>query len=190
MSWLNKLFGSKEEKQPAKRGGDSAQKYELFRGTSMQEEESRKNTVSYYVMEESMTGVTEYSYYHGKQLLGTANAMVLPSFPVRIQGSGVMLDTEFDKTVFPGVTRELVAPDGKPFGTVIWYGEGTHALNIPGESLVVKNEPGIWRFLRDGRAIAVLKRGADSRLTLMPNDPVRDDLALLMMSFPLLQIAR
>ena len=119
--------------------------------------------------------------------------MTVPGFPVRLQGERLHLRSDFDKTIFPGVTREIRDEvTGAVYAQVTFYAEGTHTLKLPNCSLVVKSQPGVWQFLRDGVHIAQLRRMGQpgSELELTFRDPLPDHIALLMMSFPLIQIGR
>lgn len=147
----------------------------------------------YYVLRECMTGVTEYGYFCDGRQLGAAAVDSIPGFPVRLQCEGLNLYSEFDKTVFPGVTREIMDQStGRVYAVVTGFGDGTHTLQTPEGSFVVKTGPGLWHFLRDGVMIANLTNGNNpgAQLTMTAREALPDSLALLMMSFPLVQIYR
>lgn len=140
-----------------------------------------------------MTGYTQYTYYHGKQEIGGAMAHTLPGFPADIRGSGLSLSTQFDATLFPGCFREIRDElSNSLWGKVIYYGKNTHILQAQGVEIIVKSQEGEWRFLQDGKPLGILKREDSStakQLILEPKGTLDDDLALLLMSFPLLQIS-
>lgn len=147
-----------------------------------------------YVAEmEAMTGYTQYTYYHGSREIGGAMAHALPGFPADIRGSGLSLSTQFDATMFPGCIREIRDEiSHRLWGTVTYQSEGTHILKVQDVEIVVKSREGEWRFLQKGKPLGVLKRadaGSAKRLILTPKETLDDDLALLLLSFPLLQIA-
>jgi len=147
----------------------------------------------YYVLRECMTGITEYGYFCGGRQLGAAAVDSIPGFPVRLQCEGLNLNSEFDKTIFPGVTREIMdRSTGRVYAVITGFGDGTHTLQTPQGTFVVKTGPGLWHFLRDGVQIAALTPGQtrDTHMVMTVREPLPDSLALLMMSFPLVQIYR
>lgn len=145
----------------------------------------------YYVLRECVTGMTEYGYFRDDTLIGAAAVASLPYFPVRLQCEGLNLSSEFEKTVFPGVTREIMnEADGALYAQITGFGNGAHTLMTPQGTFVVKTEPGLWYFLREGFQLAVLTRDGTpgSQLRMTVREPIPDSLALLFMSFPLMQM--
>lgn len=149
-------------------------------------------SLRYYVLEECMTGITEYGYFCEGRPVGAALVHCVPGFPVRLQGEGLNLRSEFDKTIFPGVIREIQDEvTGQIYAQVSYYGAAMHTLTLPGWSLMVHADPDGYRFHREGKLIAKLRKTDDpaQKLILTVWETIPDHVALLMMSFPLLRIS-
>ncbi len=147
----------------------------------------------YLAVMEPMTGYTQYTYYHGNQELGGAMAHNLPGFPADICGCGLSLSTFFASTVCPGCIREIQdVLSHTRWGTVTYLDNGEHLLKAQGAEIRICCRNGEWEFLHNGSSLGTLKRqdtATAKKLVLTPSDAIDDDLALIMMSFPLLQIA-
>lgn len=189
------LFGDKKP-DSGNSGGNAFNKGTAFEKTAVQSGQTRQpayQSPRYYVLRECVTGMTEYGYFRDDKLIGAAAVATLPSFPVRLQCEELNLSSEFDKTVFPGVTREIINEiDGSEYAQITGFGDGTHMLRTPEGTFVVKTGPGLWHFLRDGFQLASLTRegGPGSQLRMTVREAIPDSLALLFMSFPLMQMWR
>ena len=190
------LFGDKKKQDTPASGGNAFHKdtgFEKKTVCSEQPQQPEYRGPAYYVLRECVTGMTEYGYFRDGQLIGAAAVASLPDFLVRLQCEGLNLRSEFDKTVFPGVTREIVnEADGSLYAQITGFGEGTHTLRTPEGTFVVKTGPGVWHFLREGVQVAAMTReGAPgSRLQMTVRESIPDALALMFMSFPLMQMWR
>ena len=159
----------------------------------------------YIVTRRCLTGVNEYHYFRGIHPIGDGAALVLPNFPVSIRGAGLSLRCEQEPgmTIFPGVTKPVTREDnGEVFADITWYEIGQHSLSTGRETLLIRSCEGRYHFFRGGVLIArmgqvgkvpdlmqPLEENWKPVLAMMPLEPVSTELALLMLSFPLLQIA-
>lgn len=159
----------------------------------------------YFSTRRCITGSNEYRYFRGIEPLGEASALTMRSYPVSIRGARVTLHytQDMNRTIFPGVHKIVhCAHTGDAFASVIWMRTGTHMLYINSEKVDIQCQNGVYRFSRDGREIAVMapsrKKDApgfpgdehwEPQYVMMTAEPIPDQLALLMLAFPLLQIA-
>lgn len=150
------------------------------------------------------TGANEYRYYRGNEQIGEAEAEVSPSFPVTVTGAGMTLSCRQDpgRTIFRGCSNVVSLNDGQQeYARVVYLETGVHTMELSYDRLRVTFGDGTYRFFRDGNPVAVMRRATpdsgpqrfwDSRwepqMVMMATEPLPDPLALLMLSFPLLQI--
>lgn len=150
------------------------------------------------------TGANEYRYYRGNEQIGEAEAEVSPTFPVTISGAGMTLRCTQDpgRTIFRGCSNVVTLNDSrKEYARVVYLESGVHSLELDYDRLRVTVSDGTYRFFRDGQPVAVMRRATpdsgpqrfwDSRwepqMVMMVTEPLPEPLALLMLSFPLLQI--
>jgi len=150
------------------------------------------------------TGANEYRYYRGNEQIGEADAEVSPSFPVTISGAGLTLRCAQDpgRTIFRGCSNMVTLNDGREeYARVVYLESGVHSLELSYDRLRVTCKEGTYRFFRNGQPVAVMRRATpdsapqrfwDSRwepqMVMMATEPLPEPLALLMLSFPLIQI--
>ena len=85
---------------------------------------------SYRIFRRDVTGMTEYRFYCKDRLLGTARCQVGRDFPVVIFRDGLVFNSCFDKTIVPGVTRDVIdadAPD-EVVAQLRWLGQGQEQI--------------------------------------------------------------
>lgn len=148
----------------------------------------RQPQAQYRVERVEMTGITEYTYLHGDQTIGSAAALVAPGFPVEVHGCGLRLVSPFDSTIFPGCFREINDLNTRTaYARITYYGEGSHSLRCPQGEFVVRSHHQGWDFLSNGTSIASLSRmdPCTNHMHMRVRENLPDSLALLMLTFPL-----
>lgn len=158
----------------------------------------------YYATVRTRTGANEYRYHRGADQIGSATAEVSPSFPVTISGAGLTFRCEQEpgRTIFPGCSNILTMNGGtQEYARVIYRDSGVHTLKLSYDELRVTCSNGTYRFFRGDSPVAVMRRAQNTsgsqrfwdgrwepQLVMMVSEPLPDPLALLMLSFPLIQV--
>lgn len=164
---------------------------------------------SYIVTRRCTTGVNEYRYYRGIEQIGKATAFVMPDYPVTLQCTGLMLryvnDPEITRVC--GISRPVFDADcGEEYARVYWDGTGRHRLYTPFGKFLVEYRDGVYAFGRGEACIAgsrTIRKGSvlraewetvkdaqwEPHMAMMTTEQLPDELALLMLAFPLLQLA-
>lgn len=159
----------------------------------------------YYVAQNYATGISEYRYFRQTQEIGQAAVLVVPKYPTTVRCGGLTLqwNQDMDRTVFPGCSTSIQKADtGTEFAAAIWDGAGKHLLRTPWGELQVFHQAGLFLFYKGGIHIASmgkmqhlfrsplpLEADWEPRLVMMALHTLSDPLAMLMLSFPLFQIA-
>jgi len=160
---------------------------------------------NYLMLRQCLTGANRYRFCREEDmhLIGTASALVLPDFPIRISCGELALEYSRDPdiTLFPGINRAIFAGDLREiWGRVIWMGQGKHRLDTPFGTVCLLRKDDTYRFFRDDILIArmhpakqdtfPLPAGSEwePRLILAPEEPLPEPLATVLLAFPLLQI--
>lgn len=153
----------------------------------------------------SMTGAFGYEFYcEGKQI-GSASSFPLPSPPVMLQCGQLELCSDFDlaTTIVPGIARTIRTADGiRTVATLTYQGTNEYRLTTDGDDLRICAEPDGWLVYRKDARIAELRRtqgtgetvrtGAQERekyFDLATEEALSPELAVLLLSFPMLQFA-
>lgn len=164
---------------------------------------------TYIVTRRCSTGVNEYRYFRSIHAIGTGAALVLPRFPVVIASAELSLryENDLDMTLVPGISRPILREDtGKAYARVFWDGSGKHRLHTPFGWFRIACREDICVIFRENIPIAALgriQRGSEfdfswrktrdadwePHLTMMTTEDLPDELALLMLSFPLFRLA-
>lgn len=160
----------------------------------------------YYAMRNCYTGLNQYGFFRGKDPLGKATCLVAPDFPVKIQGRGLNLTSEFDRdaTIFPGQSRNICRENtGEVYAKIIYHDTGVHSLHTVFDTIHIRSQEDTHRFYREGRQIALISKISPEDHALLPQDvswelrymmmsqeEISDSLALLLLNFPILQFAR
>ena len=160
---------------------------------------------TFRVLRQDITGAVRYRFYHRDRLIGTAEAMVYPGFPVVLQQGGRILNSSFDpeQTIFPGVSREIVDADNcsEPAAWLTWQGSGEHTLTVNWGAepqtvrILTKDEE--HQFWLEDRQIAVICKlpqrqtisDWELRWCMQIMEEMPDEMAMLLMSFPVLRFA-
>ena len=165
--------------------------------------------VNYFVTRHCGTGIHEYRFYRGTERIGSAAVWVLGQWDVTLRCPGGMLRFSHDPqmTVFSGCNRAVEDADsGEEYARVYWDGRGRHRIGPPFGSIQVEYREGVYAFGREERCFAALccvQKGSlmdqtqrdfrdpewELRMGMMTQDALPDDLAVLLMSFPLLQLS-
>lgn len=157
------------------------------------------------VLRQDTTGAVRYRFYYRDRLVGTATAMVCPGFPVVLQQGGMILNSSFDpeQTIFPGVSREIVDADNcsESVARLTWQGSGEHTLTVNWGAepqtvrILTKDEE--HQFWVEDRQIALIRKLPQRQSIsdwevgwcLRPMEELPDEMAMLLMSFPMLRFA-
>lgn len=164
---------------------------------------------TYIVTRRCVTGVNEYRYYRGIEQIGKATAFLLPDYPVTLQCTGLMLRYVNDPEItrVSGISRPVFDADcGEEYARVYWDGTGRHRLYTPFGKFPVEYRDGVYAFGRRDVCIAgirTIRKGSplhpewetvkedqwEPRMAMVTTERLPDELALLMLAFPLLQLA-
>lgn len=164
--------------------------------------------VHYFTARRCLTGVSEYRFFRETEPIGSAAAFVLPDYPVALACGELQLHCSHnpDRTLVPGC-RQGIFYGGTPeeFAAVFWDGTGRHLIHTPFGTIQVVIQEGMYLFLRNNVCIGAMRTiqkeappsrslsvlpdpDWDMRMTMMTETQLPDVLALLLLSFPLLQI--
>lgn len=144
-----------------------------------------------------VTGITEYQFFRDSEAIGSASAMVLPSYPVVIHAGDLTLHCERDlaQTIVPSCQNTVFYKD-QVYAAIVQLAYGTYALRIGQSCFHVIFRDGIWHFFRNRIPAATLKSCTDAsplpgdwepRLELTVAQPVPREQLVLLLCFPLLQ---
>lgn len=148
------------------------------------------------------TGSFRYLFTCGDRILGSATALVQRDFPLVIRRDGLIFNTRIDpeQTVFPGARRDVLDADDPRlvYARVTLLGKGRHRLELNPEeevlSVDVRSAEDAHWFYVDGECVArILPSGAaggdwSERYRLDTRRELTDELAMLFLCFPLLQL--
>ncbi len=165
---------------------------------------------TYVVMRRCVTGFNEYHYYipdeHKK--IGQATAYILPNTPIKIRNRQGTFHYPHDPdiTCFPGCSQGVYL-DGtnEEYARIFWDGVGKHRIQTADGTFDVTYQDGIYTFSWQDFPFAVMsayKEGTsfshpwgttqqsdkECCMIMHANTTPPVDLALLILSFPLLQI--
>ena len=162
------------------------------------------NQTVYFTTRRCITGANEYRYFNGVKPLGEASAFVMRLSSISIRGTAITMQCEqdMDRTVFPGARNVVInAHTGEAVASSVWLETGCHALYLDNVKVDVVVKDGIYHFSRQGTPLAVMARSPrgkssphtddqwESEFVMMAPQPLSDRLALLMLAFPLIQVA-
>lgn len=161
-----------------------------------------KIVIPYYVSRRCITGANEYRFFCDGQEAGSATAYSFADFPVYLSGAGVKLRSGFDSTIFPGCRRDVrYIDDNELLAEIIYNGHGSHSLILGEESLQIQSDKRNYLFYQHGELVAEIRpcflcpepRTEEEdwtvRYMMVRRAPVSQLMELLMLSFPILQIA-
>lgn len=159
----------------------------------------------YRVLRQDTTGAVHYRFCHHRHLLGTGTAMVLPGFPVTLQGGGLFLCSSMDpdQTVVPGMSREILDADNatESVARLTWLGKDRYHLTMNWatgtQTVRIHFREGEYNFWLEDRLIARISPlpqpqklpDWDLGWCMRPYEQIPDATALLLLSFPLLRFA-
>ena len=161
-----------------------------------------KVVIPYYVSRRCVTGANEYRFFCDGQDAGSATAHIFPGFPVYLSGGGVKLRSSFDSTIFPGCRREVrYIDDNELLAEIIYEEPGRHTLVLGEETICIQSRKRNHLFYLDGELVAEIRpcflspvpqaeeEDWTTRYMMVRRAPVSELMELLMLSFPILQIA-
>lgn len=154
----------------------------------------------YSALRSTVTGATQFRYFRGREEIGGAEALVMPSWPVRIFGKTLNLccERDMERTIFPGCSNTIRQEDTmREHVRIIWNGSGDHSLLTPSDKIRAVGHNGVYHFFRGGTLLAIIRllpgdpdpMGWERRLEMIGMQPLAEDTELLLLSFPLVQIA-
>ena len=148
------------------------------------------------------TGV-QYRFYCRDRLLGTASAGSGADFPLVLQCGALMFNSSFDpdSTIFPGVSRTVVDADDPTADAarLTWWERDCYELRLNWEPEAVTVWIECWgenhRFYRNDRMIGEIlplqqpQHMGEWEISFCMKlcEPLSDETALLLMSFPMLR---
>ena len=161
-----------------------------------------KIVIPYYVSRRCITGANEYKFFCNGQEAGSATAYVVPGFETYLSGAGVKLFSSFQDTIFPGCRREVrYIDDNELLAEVVYNGYGSHSLILGDETLQIQSDKRSYLFYRNRELVAEIRpcflctepkaeeEDWTLRYMMIRRSPVSELMELLMLSFPILQIA-
>ena len=157
----------------------------------------------YRLLRRENTGITQYRFYRGERLLGTGSAWITRDFPLVLRCAGLIMNSTFDpdKTIIPGISREIVDADNATavVARLTYLGISRYELVMNWDTGAVavqirSSEQG-HRFFQGDREIAHMTRmtglrhGSDWEeiFCLQTETELDDETVMLMMSYPLLR---
>lgn len=159
----------------------------------------------YHVYRECHTGVTEYSFCRGNTKIGGFTDPVMPVKTVYIQTDimELLCDVDIDMTVFPGAQRELFYADRETrtelHARIVYEESGHHRITRCGLSYDVYYQEGKYYIYEEGTPLAMISVASildttpmapnAPRMTMRTKKAIAPDLAVLLLSFPMLQIS-
>lgn len=165
---------------------------------------------TYLVSLHYLTETNEYHYYNETCYLkvGQAIAAVHPSGSVTLCNRDFKLQyyNDPDITCVPGCSQPIcLADSGEEYARVFWDGTGKHRLQTPIGTFTITYQNGVYSYFWENLRFAVMsnvregtpffhrraKRPRSTRnytMALLTNLELPIPLALMMLSFPLLQI--
>lgn len=155
----------------------------------------------------SVTGASGYHFYENQNELCAMSVFSFLTFPVAISGFGHEWTSEFDSndTIVPGMTRFVV--DDKSKETVcqiVFIEAGRYDILVSGERVRVFIETDQCVFFSGEASIARIKRAYETPVDVPQKlrsydcelycradlaEPMKPELALAILSFPLLRFA-
>ena len=161
-----------------------------------------KIVIPYYVSRRCITGANEYRFFCDGQEVGSATAYSFGNFPVYISGAGVKLRSDFDSTIFPGCRRDVrYIDDNELLAELVYNGQGSHSIILGEETIHIQSKKRNYLFYLDGELVAEIRpcflctepkaeeEDWTVRYMMIRRSPVSELMELLMLSFPILQIA-
>lgn len=166
----------------------------------------------YRTLRRCFTGVCEYRFCRGDDIIGRATAHIVPAYPLMLQCNGLFLSCKRDPdmTLVPGMSLPITDADcGEEFGRVFWDGHGQHRLHTPYGHFRLEYREGIYLLSKDDAYVGGVTRvqkgspahirwssghmaeqedGWEFHLAMMTAERFPDELALLLQLFPLLAI--
>jgi len=160
----------------------------------------RKRMDTYLLTRSCYTGLNEYHGFREDRQIGTALAHVLPGFPVSLYSSSGCLACRRN----PEWITLSDCDSGMEFARILRDRPGHYRLHTSHGQLEVDCREGIFLISRDGVAIAGLgpvQRGSpfdlahpeyrtaerEPHMAMMAAEALPDDLALVLLCFPLLR---
>ena len=165
---------------------------------------------TYLVSRHCLAEENEYHYYNmGSYVkVGYATAAVHPSGSVTLCNRDFKLQyyNDPDITCVPGCSQPICrAASGEEYARVFWDGTGKHRLQTPIGTFKVTYEKGVYSFFWENLRFAVMSNIREGTpffhryaknprtkrnytMALLTNIELPTPLALMMLSFPLLQI--
>lgn len=154
---------------------------------------------TYTTARRCLTGINEYRFFRETEEIGSAAALVLPEYPVTLDSRELRLRCSHDRgmTLFPGCSRPVhTEPGGEEYARIFWDGTGKHRMQTPFGTISVLYQDEMYLFIRSNICIGALRRsrqelpGAEwePRMSMMTETRLPEALAVLLLSFPLLQI--
>ena len=154
----------------------------------------------YQVYRQCETGVSFYRYFLGNREIGSATVPSRRTGTLYLHTSLMELLCDFDMemTVVPGVCRELFYADREIrndlHAKIVYQKCGLHTIYRYNNVYDIHYRDGKYYIYENKRPLAYITvnnpvSGDQSRLTMYVKTEITDDLATLLLSFPLLQIS-
>lgn len=161
---------------------------------------------TFRVFRKELTGVTQYRFYHQDRLLGTGSAGIGRGFPLVLRCTGLFLNSSMDpdQTIVPGCSRKIIDADNAAaiVARLTYLKDGLHKLQLNWDdspmTIQIQTQERTHLCYVQGKLIAAIMPLAQVQYMdewvlsycLKAEIPLTDETALLLMSFPLLQIGR
>lgn len=169
---------------------------------------AQDNGTIYITSRNCVTGVNRYRFFRNSESFGHASAFVMPDCSVSMYCTGLMLTCSRDRdmTLVPGISVGIFDGDCmEEYARVFWDGAGQHRLQTPFGCIQVTYQEGMYLCHRDENllgALCTIQKGSaymlsrqeapdpdwEPRMALHVTEPLPDELALLLLSFPLVQL--
>ena len=175
----------------------------LYPDTARQPEWTQRE--DYCVLRSDVTGAGNYRFLQNHRQLATGKAPVLPDWPLVLNFGAMVLNSSFDRgrTIFPGCSRDVIDADNAadPLAKLIYRDTGHFELQVnlaAGQvCLQILSQERSHLFLRDGNPIARIappaeahcREGWEMHYCMESREVLSDELALMMLSYPLLRFA-
>ena len=160
---------------------------------------------AYLLFRRDVTGAVDHQMFSQKGLIGRAHCSVIPGFPIILQRNALVLNSAFqlEETIIRGVSRIISdADNGREFARLTYLGSDAHMLRLnwdTGKQIfhIHKSSTGTYLVTQDGELYANLFPSKTSsylhewnqRYSMHVYQPVSEDLAFLLLSFPLLRFS-
>lgn len=156
---------------------------------------------SYRIFRRKTEKGVQYRFYCRDRLIGIGSAGLGADFPLVLSCGALVFNSSFDpdSTVFPGLSRTIVDADdpAAEAARLTWLEADKYALRLNREPELVTFRVEDHRFFRDDRPMGeILPLGQTQHMgdweldvCMDFSEPLSDETALMLMSFPLLRFA-